>query len=114
MTDRSRIARLAELAALVSDAELARLAAAQAAVAQTGERLSVLKPALVGSDSALSAVALAGVHLRYERWAEARRQEINRQLARDMAQMIKARESARQAFGRAAVLRAMAERDRRG
>jgi hypothetical protein len=46
----------------------------------------------------------------YERWAEARRAEINLTLARQTAEWIEARDAARQAFGRADALRRLSDR----
>jgi hypothetical protein len=56
----------------------------------------------------LAAAVQAG--LLYERWAEARRAEINLTLARQTAEWIEARDAARQAFGRADALRRLSDR----
>lgn len=101
--------RLAALARMVSQARLAELERAARARDESREKFAALnRPLPEGADL----LALAPVALRYDRWAEARRREINLVLARQTATWLQALEVARGAFGRAEVLRKLAERKR--
>ena len=99
--------RLAALAQMVSQARLAELERAARARAESRARLDALnRPLPEGADP----LAMAPVALRYNRWAEARRREINLTLARQTAAWLDALDVARDAFGRAEALRRLAER----
>lgn len=101
--------RLAALARMVSQARLAELERAVRARDKSRKKLAALnRPLPEGADP----LALAPVALRHDRWAEARRREINLVLARQTATWLQALEVARGAFGRAEVLRKLAERKR--
>ena len=62
------------------------------------------------TDSDLPMTAMQQASLRYERWAEALRAEINLTLARQTAEWMEAQDAARHAFGRAEALRRLAEK----
>ena len=101
--------RLAVLAALARDAKLAKVADAALARSRSLQQLAALTPPPV-QDSELSPLVLAGASLRYQLWADMKRAEINRTLARQTATWIEARADARNAFGRADVLARLAEK----
>ena len=52
----------------------------------------------------------AGADLRWHRWIDGRKEELNRQLARLRAERMRARDELRQAFGRARVVATLAEK----
>jgi hypothetical protein len=90
------------------DHKLAALTLAAAAREESKARLAGLsRPA---ADTDLPLAAAAQTSLLYERWAEARRAEINLTLARQTAEWIEARDAARQAFGRTDALRRLTDR----
>ena len=101
MTDRKTAARLAVLADLVLQDRLARLRAAAAARAQTMAQIAGLaeQPA-----EGLDPLVAAQQSLRYQQWADARRQELNLVLARQTAVWMTAHGNATEAFGRAQVI----------
>lgn len=107
MSARARLAALGAIGQLMLDARLAELRAAAAARAQSLDRLEALvaRPA-----PDLEPIAAAQAELRYQRWAEARRAEINLQLARQTAAWMAAEEAARQAFGKTEALRLLREK----
>ncbi len=89
------------LADLIRDAALARVARATAARDASLARLAELDtPCPQGDD----AVTLAAATLRYEAWAAVRRTHINSDLARQTATLIRERDAARRAVGRAQVI----------
>jgi len=90
------------------DHKLAALTRAAAARDESKTRLAGLSRPLAETDLPLAAAAQAG--LLYEHWAEARRAEINLTLARQTVEWIRARDAARQAFGRADALRRLSDR----
>lgn len=105
-----RLKRLGALADLVLDGELAALRRAQAAkLASEGQRDGLDRPGPVG-DGGLDGAAAALSHLSYQRWADARRSELNRQIARQTVEVEEATDAARKAFGRAQALSALARR----
>jgi hypothetical protein len=105
--DPARLARLAEIAGLLRDRKLTDLRAAAAAIAESRDRLAALAPAAV-TDPAVDPVALARAALRYELWADGRRAEINRGLARQTVAWIAARDAAAAAYGRARAMEQLA------
>lgn len=107
MTRQKDLERLATLAAMTRDARLAVVAAKGRARNVSIGQLEALKLQPSGPGD-LSIVAMAGAAALYDRWAEARRIEINRTLARQTAEWIEARDAARTAFGRAEVLARLA------
>ena len=98
---------LVEISQLMLDHKLAALTRAAAAREESRTRLAGLSRPLAETDLPLAAAAQAG--LLYERWAEARRAEINLTLARQTVEWIEARDAARQAFGRADALRRLSD-----
>lgn len=105
---RRALVPLAGLSQLILDRKLADLERAARACAESRERLADLTIPPFQTDLPLPAAAQAA--LLYDRWAEARRAEINQTLARQTAGWIEAREAAATAFGRAEVLRKLTER----
>jgi hypothetical protein len=95
------LGRLARLAGLIRDRDLAVLSAARATREATQARLAGLA---AGPAEGVSPVAAAQSALLYQRWVDRRRAEINLQLARDTAAWLDAQAAARRAFGRAEVL----------
>lgn len=101
--------RLGELTDLILDQRLAVLRKAAEAKAQSEAALAALaRPmhrdeGLVGASSAIAALA-------YERWADARRAEINQQLAWQTHVWMEARDAAQIAFGKAEALRRLQDR----
>lgn len=108
MTDKD-LRRLGELTDLILDQRLAVLREAAEAKAQSEAALaSLARPmhgdeSLIGASSAIAALA-------YERWADARRAEINQQLARQTHVWMEARDAAQIAFGKAETLRRLQDR----
>jgi hypothetical protein len=105
---RSRWEPLVAISRLILDVRLAHVDLAAKACEENRARLADL--ARPSSPSQLPLAVEAQATLRYERWAEARRAEINLALAKSTADWLTARDQARVAFGRAEVLRALAER----
>jgi hypothetical protein len=100
MTKRDDLTRLHQISTLMLDTRLARLTSAARAKRQSEDQLEGLsKPAPLPED--FPAVVGQLAMLTYQRWAEARRAEINLVLARQTAEWIDARDAAREAFGRA-------------
>ncbi len=112
MTQDGGVTRLLPLADLVLDRELARLRA----LAQQRER-SLMQLRALDQGTAPTApgeIADTLVALRYLRWADAERAELNLQLAAHTAAWLVARDEARQAFGRQQALRQLSERAKAG
>lgn len=103
--DKERLARMAEMAAMVLDARSVRLRAATEARAALLQQLAALDhpPPADPADSGAQQAFLA-----YEGWAAARRAAINLQLAQRHAEWLAAEAEARRAFGRKQVLEKIA------
>ncbi len=101
MTDRKTALGLAALADLVLQDRLAKLRGAALARAQTAAQISALAEAPA---EGLDPLIAAQQSLRYQRWADARRQELNLVLARQTAVWMTAHATATEAFGRAQVI----------
>ncbi len=101
MSRKADLARLAHLSQMMLDHRLARLTAAAAAVAKSE---AMLRGLVAGAAPDLGPVAASEVGMRYERWADARRADINLTLARQRVAVFEARKGAADAFGRADVL----------
>jgi len=101
--DAERLARLAVLADLMREAALARLSHANAAREESLARLAALD-APVSQEGGIDPVAFAAAGVRYQAWATARRVKINGDLAMQTATVLREREAARGAIGRAQVL----------
>ena len=110
MTDAVTVGRLAALADLVLQDRLGKLRAAAAARARTAGQIAALaERPVAGMDPLVAAQA----SLRYQQWADARRQEMNLVLARQTAAWMTAHARAAEAFGRAEVIATLASRARR-
>ena len=103
MNKTQQLDKLRQIAALLFDARLARLKALALAKLETEGHLADLAGAPVHAPS-LSEIAIEGVSLRYERWADARRAELNLKLARQTADWLDAQGAARLAFGKTQAL----------
>lgn len=103
------VAKLAQLAKLVLDSRLSELDAAARAKQDCEKQLAGLAQPLQ-SDAALEGVAAELAGLNYQRWADARRQELNQVLARRTVTWIEVRDQARLAFGKKQVLEKIAAR----
>jgi hypothetical protein len=101
---------LVTISDLVLQSRLAAVNRAAAACAACRARLEDLARPAVDSDLPLAARALA--EMRYLQWADARRAEVNMQLARHTAELMTARAEAAAALGRVDVLGQLAERNR--
>jgi hypothetical protein len=101
MNGNARMAELAALAGMVRDLRLQDVASASAAHAASLARLADLAPVAAEGLEPLSEARIA---LRYEVWADRRRQEINAVLANQVTALEAARANARTAFGRAQAL----------
>jgi hypothetical protein len=102
MNAKDSLRRLTALSELILDTRLAKLKASAAERNKSMQRLENLAATL--SDDANDLTHAATI-LRYERWADARRREINLVLARQTAVWLEARQNAQTAFGRAEVLK---------
>lgn len=110
MNRRAEIAKLQVLAQLVLDHQLSGLRKAADAKAQSQAALLRLAQPPCDADGLQGAAAeLAG--LSYQRWADARRAEINQVLARQTHDWLEARDQAKLAFGKAEALRKLAAKD---
>ena len=108
ISDSEKLRRLARIAALQRDARLDQLRRARIAREASQAALAALDRPMPDEGVPLVAGALAA--LRYAAWADARRAELNLQLARQTAHWLQAQADARVAFGRAEVLAQLAER----
>ena len=104
------LAPLVRLSGMVLDAELARVRRAAAARDASLAALAALALAPSRPDDDISPIATAQAGLRYQRWADARRAEINIRLARQTAEWMTRRAEAATAFGRAEALRSLHDR----
>lgn len=106
MNRKTQTTQLHEMAKLVLDVRLGAVRAAAKACEISLQRLADLE---VPGESVTDSVQEALRMQRYQQWADLRRAEINRGLARQTAEWLEAKDSARVAFGRAesvAMLRA--------
>lgn len=106
MTKKDQMQRLQQVAGLLFDSKLLDLKATARAMQQTKEHLADLVAGPVAPDD-LPQVALAVAGLRYDRWADVRRAELNLTLARQTAEWLDARDAARLAFGKTQALDAV-------
>lgn len=104
MTQDKSLARLGQISQLILDVRLAKL---QAVAKQRQHSLDLLEQLNVPPADDLPLVIAHQNGMRYQKWAEARRAEINATLARQTADMLAAREDASQAFGRNQALRGL-------
>lgn len=99
---RRSLARLQDLAAMIRDREMAALRAATLAREASEARLANLARPL--PCPGLYPVAAALAEIRWQKWADQRRAEINMQLSRQIVDCNQARAKACDAFARAEVL----------
>lgn len=108
MTREQQFRKLMALSTLKLDASLATLQQAAKAREQSLNRLADLdRPNTV---EGLGLVAAEEVALRYQRWADLRRMEINQTLARQTAEWLTSRDAATQAFGKAEALKSLRDK----
>ena len=107
MSRKDQLARLRQLAGLILDLRLSQLHGAAQARAQSQARLAGLE---VSEVCDLPPIAAAQAALRYQGWADARRAEINIQLARQTADWLEAQATARRAFGQSQALESVQQR----
>lgn len=106
------LARMAKLASLKREAEMARLAR----IAQSRTRLLTAIDALRQSEAPLdppgsvSDPVMMGVRLAHRRWSEGQQRRLTQQLAMVSADWLRQKPAAARAFGRASVLETLAER----
>jgi len=102
------LSRLTTLGQLLLDARLAELHhAAEARNASLARLADLNRPS---SATGLSEIATMDVAMRYQRWADQRRAEINLTLARQTASWLDARAEAARAFGKSQALDGLARR----
>lgn len=111
--------RLATLAAMKREAELAKLAGVAQSRARLQSAIAALRQTEAPLDPAESVAdpALVVARLAHRRWSEAQQRRLNQQLAQVTADFLRQKPAAARAFGRAAVLdrlRTMAVTQRRG
>jgi hypothetical protein len=106
MTGSKDLARLAELAQLALDHRLGTLRASAEKLEQSRMQLSALNQGAQPVD--LDPMLSTRVGLEYERWADARRAELNLVIARQTATWLEARGEAQTAFGRVQALQGLA------
>lgn len=109
MSAQDPLQELGTLAALVLEARLADLRRHALAKAETEAQLAGLEH-LPAGDPGLEGAAAALAAMAYQRWAEARRRDLNRVLARQTAEWLEAADAARLAFGRNEALETLARR----
>ncbi|WP_045387709.1 hypothetical protein [Falsirhodobacter sp. alg1] len=104
----TKLDRLHQIAQLLLDTKLAEVQRTAKVRETSLSHLAALKtaPQNAGPDVLLEIQTV----LRYERWADVRRAEINARLAQQTADWMEAQDNARMAFGRAEVLRKLASR----
>jgi hypothetical protein len=104
----ARISRLQALAGLVLDQRLAELRVQSERRERTRMQLAALdRPAEVAG---LDPIVASPIALRYQVWADRRREEANLVLARQTADWLLARDEARKAMGRVEALRNIEKR----
>jgi hypothetical protein len=109
MNKPEQLRKLAGLADLVLDSRLAALQAAARAMRDCEAQLALLAlPAAPARQ--ISGVAAELAALSYQRWADARRAELNQSLARKTVLWMEARDAAREAFGKRQALGGLTQR----
>lgn len=106
MTKHDQMRRLQQVAGLLFDSKLVHLKTAARAMQETKNHLADLV-ALPALPDELPKIAMHVAELRYERWADMRRVELNLTLARQTAEWLDARDEARLAFGKTQALDAV-------
>ena len=109
MTQAAQLLQLKHLADLMLDSQLAQVRAAAAAKATSEARLAALAQPVAAPDG-IGEIAASLATLGYQRWADARRAEVNLALARQTVAWIEACDAARLSFGRKQALQGLADR----
>ena len=109
MTKAKDLGRLAEVAQLMLDHRLGQLHSAAAELERSRAQLAAINRAARPAED-LAPVLAGKVALTYDRWAEARRSELNLVIARQTAGWMDAQSAAQGAFGRVQALQGLAER----
>ena len=107
MSHKQQLAKLGQLSNLLLDSSLVSLQAAARAKLESEAQLAGLAAPLPVAEE-VSEIAGALAALNYQRWADARRAEVNMVLARQTVTWIEARDQAREAFGKKQVLDGLA------
>lgn len=108
MTPFEKLDRLSLIARMMLDRDLAALRQAANAKSASEARLADLAATPPATD--LPVVAAQVAELRWQKWADQRRAEVNLMLARQTADWIEARENAQRAFAKGEALRAVRKR----
>lgn len=111
MTKIKDLHRLAEVAQLMLDHRLGQLRKAAAELERSRMQLAAINQAARPAED-LAPVIAGKVALTYDRWADARRSELNLVIARQTAGWMEARSDAQVAFGRVHALQGLAERQK--
>ena len=109
MSRPAQMAQLHQLTRLVLDLRLATLEAAERARQNSLRNFADLE---VPAAEEMSLIADALASQRYQQWADVRRAEINRTLARQTAEWMEATDAARLAFGRSEALSKLLDKAR--
>lgn len=99
MSQKQQLTKLAQLSNMLLDSRLADLQKAARAKQESEAQLVGLTQPPTKPDG-LSEVAAALSAMNYQRWADARRAELNLLLARQTVAWIEARDAAKEAFGK--------------
>lgn len=109
MTKARDLCRLSEVAQLMLDHRLGQLHAAAAELERSRAQLAAINRAARTAED-LAPLVAERVTLTYDRWAEARRSELNLVIARQTVGWMEARSEAQGAFGRVQALQGLAAR----
>lgn len=109
MTTAKDLRRLADVAQLILDHRLGRLRTLAAELDRSRMHLASIN-ANGRPNNELEPMTAERVGIVYDRWADARRAELNLVIARQTAGWIEARNDAQDAFGRVQALRGLATR----
>jgi hypothetical protein len=109
MTKAGDIRRLSEVAQLMLDHRLGQLHSAATELERSRAQLAAINRAARPAED-LAPVVAEKVALTYDRWAEARRSELNLVIARQTASWMESHSEAQGAFGRVQALQGLAAR----
>ncbi|MBN8631501.1 MAG: hypothetical protein J0L76_11665 [Rhodobacterales bacterium] len=109
MTRPKDLSRLATVAQLMLDSRLTQLRNAAAELERSRMQLLAINQ-VKAADEDLSPVTAGKVAIAYDRWADARRSELNLVIARQTLGWMEARGAAQGAFGRVQALQELAAR----
>jgi hypothetical protein len=109
MTKTAQLWQLKRIADLILDAQLAQVQAAAAEKAASEARLAALAQP-VAAPEGIGDIAAGLAALGYQRWADARRAEVNLLLARQTVTWMEACDGARLSFGRKQALQGLADK----